>query len=392
MGGAGPIKADRSNSLEASQVVGTQVLRKSSVQGAFKELYEYEQGRLAMRPQAPDAAVPETRTLADVVAAARDGSAAGWIVDPAALCRGDMFEAVVQLEAEDTFRVSAVMSAFVAFVEEDPSAFGIADPRAVREAAAGNRLLEQMLAGLVTVRGRLVDFAHVKTERGPILVHHRLLDQLSEPPTNAADVFVVGVAEQVLFWKDLRRVLFSGSRYSVLCRVGRDGLQDSWTPVKLVDVLREVSPDLAQQIGSAGPALLRSMAQDPIGSPSQALDADASERMRHALRDYASRLDGRGAGQSELPWLEQVALPASAGDIRGWFRDVSASVGQQTAAGLTSEAAAATRQEVMEAVGLTLDGHSLTEPPPTPSPPPASSTPTGTAAAYLDAEFIGIYW
>ena len=80
------------------------------------------------------------------------------------------------------------------------------------------------------------------------LVHRRVLNQLSEDDTlQRRPVYIVGVAEQSLFWKDIRRVLFSGSRFRVLCRVAQDGIQESWTPVKLAHVLDAVLPIWARR-------------------------------------------------------------------------------------------------------------------------------------------------
>jgi len=71
------------------------------------------------------------------------------------------------------------------------------------------------------------------------------LEQLGDAVVDVRRLQVVAVAEADLFWRDIRRVLFSGARYTVLARVSRDNIQTEWTPVKLVELLKDVVPDLA---------------------------------------------------------------------------------------------------------------------------------------------------
>jgi hypothetical protein len=59
---------------------------------------------------------------------------------------------------------------------------------------------------------------------------------------------VVGVAEQALFWKDIRRVLFAKQRFRALCRVGRGDVSKSWVPLKLQEVLSSMFPELGEEI------------------------------------------------------------------------------------------------------------------------------------------------
>ncbi len=79
-----------------------------------------------------------------------------------------------------------------------------------------------------------MDYEVVHIEGREWIVHRRLLDQLAGTERPAArPLYVVGVAEQGLFWKDLSRVLFSGARFRVLVRVGQTayetpGPRSSW--------------------------------------------------------------------------------------------------------------------------------------------------------------------
>ena len=142
-----------------------------------------------------------------------------------------------------------MISALLEIVEEIPDATGLPSYDELVQARSVNRILEKLLVGLVPVRGHAADYGVVTIGDKEWVVHHKILRDLGiTDPAFVRPLYVVGVAEQAIFWKDIRRVLFSSARYRVLCRMGQSGLQDSWTPVKLAHVLKSVSPDLASQI------------------------------------------------------------------------------------------------------------------------------------------------
>jgi hypothetical protein len=170
------------------------------------------------------------------------------------------------------------------------------------------RILEKMLVGLVPVRGHVTDYAVVEFGEKEWIVHRKLLNELPEtelPPKRP--LYVVGVAEQSLFWKDVRRILFSKARFRVLCRLGQDGIQDSWTPVKLAHVLDVVVPGLRSQIDILGSGVLASMVKATKTSQS-------TDRRRHlmhnALVGYATLLAEHYGHSITVQDLSEVGLPS----------------------------------------------------------------------------------
>lgn len=225
---------------------GSQVLRRSIVQTTFKELYELEMESLAMRPMSKDLKPPVIRSLDDFKAASADLANDGWIVDPDYLTRGQLLEVEVQLEADAIFRVSEVFSAISEIIEESPETFGLDSYVDLNQMKSIERIFGKLLVGLVPIRGRAMDYVVAEFGEKVWIVHRKILDELTnvEMP-QALPLYVVGVAEHSLFWKDIRRILFSKARFRALCRMAQDGLQDSWTPVKLAHVLESVMPGLA---------------------------------------------------------------------------------------------------------------------------------------------------
>lgn len=389
---AGVAKAEVSSRVEGTQTSGSQVVRHSIVQATFKELFELEEDRLVLRATAPSGDVPVVKTAASLKTAANAGGITPWIVDAAALRRGELLEVQVELEAEAIYRMSATLSALIEIVEESPELVGLADREGVLQGMTASRVLERLLAGLVPLRGRAIDYRRMTVAGKDWLVHEEVLAQL--PETNELSlqpVHVVGVAEEDLFWKDIRRVAFSHSRFVVMCRVNRDGLQATWTPVKLVQVLEEFLPDLARQLDQASRGLLTAMAE------SDALDADSELRERHmraALVEYAGALaahHGHSVGEAdlseaELPTREQCSDSESLEARRAAFRAVSEHL--QKRYGIARDPlveaqfrAAALLDNGLGAGALGQSSRSGAAPPP-----------AEPSECYLDAEFVAIYW
>jgi hypothetical protein len=118
-------------------------------------------------------------------------------------------------------------------------------------------------------------------------VHRSAASDLpSSQDVRISEVFLVGVAEEGSFWKDLRRILFSGSTMTIMCRVALNGLQREWTPVKLADLYKQVIPALGPQLDSMSSQLVHGFRSG--ASEALAETGAVDERKSHALRLYAT--------------------------------------------------------------------------------------------------------
>lgn len=171
----------------------------------------------------------------------------------------------MKLDADEIFRFSVILTTLLRFVDQIPELANVTDAQSLRDALTANQILDQMLAGLVPLRGEVVDYRLVTVEGKDLVVHTRLLAQLHESVVDVRPLQVVAVAEAELFWRDIRRVLFSGARYTVLARVSRAGIQAEWMPVKLVELLKDFVPDLAANFDGRGllDAIKRAQAEIP---------------------------------------------------------------------------------------------------------------------------------
>lgn len=116
---------------------------------------------------------------------------------------------------------------------------------------------------------------------------------------------VVGVAEEALFWKDIRRVLFSRAAFLVMCRMSRPGLREerSWSPMKLAQVIGSVAPEVERQINDLSLESIFNTAETENGT------RDEDSAARRALLEYASSMlgeNGCSLGATEFSELDAI--------------------------------------------------------------------------------------
>lgn len=158
--GAPPFKAEAKSRLQSTRGRESQVLRKSIVQTTFKELYELEQSRLLLRPAEPDEERPNLADAAGLeVWAAKSGSP--WTVSSDRLTRGQLVEVEVELDPEPIFQMSTVMSTMLDIARDAPEIAQTGGYEQLGQIESVGRVLEKLLAGLIPVRGRALDYAAV---------------------------------------------------------------------------------------------------------------------------------------------------------------------------------------------------------------------------------------
>lgn len=150
---------------------------------------------------------------------------------PISLERGALIEVEVELAPDPIYGFNATMGVLTDIADDYPALF---DDKAtaliIAEAELVTKVLERLLVGLIPLKAEVCDLS-------------------------AGEVGGVGVTEQAKYWRDVRRVLFSKSKFTVLGRISRTGVQPSWTPVKLTEVMRDIAPqfpDMITRVGRVG--------------------------------------------------------------------------------------------------------------------------------------------
>jgi hypothetical protein len=384
-------KAGVSSGLERERSRGSQVLRKSIVQTTFRELVELERVDLALQADedAPDQPIRDVAGLAAAIAA-RSTEGDRWIIDPEELRRGQLVEVEVELEAESIYRVRAILGAMIEMIAENSEGDPLELP-GMGETITGARILEKLLAGLVPLRGRAINYRHVRLDGKQWIVHEKLVGRLHDTPRMEVNpLYLVGVAEADLFWRDLRRVLFAHSRYLVMCRLGRDGVNDEWTPVKMVDLLQEMLPGIALMLDE----MVAMMGTIGRAQRVQVNDEPRREMMRGALVAFGEELAKGHDGETSEQELADAGLLGteqcdSYGDLKRRRAAFDAIGGHlRGRLGFEEDGVLETtlRTRAMTDAGLDLNGNALAVAEPT------HRAPVDPKGHFLDAEIVAIYW
>jgi hypothetical protein len=381
------VKAKATAKVQGTKSRSTQVLRKATVQSTFKQLLEVED-RLVVPP--PSSGVAPYASKRDLEVGASRGKAEPWVIASQKLGRGELVEALVEVAVDPVYRVSSIIDAMSELLEEYP-AMATPEVRAqFEQARIMNRILDKFMVGLVPVKCKMVDYRCVNIDGHDYLVHQQAIDglpQAERPQTR--DVFVVGVTDEQLYWKDLRRILFSDSRFTVLCRINRPGIRTSWRPVKLAEVLEVAMPNLTVQMESLGQGALEAMAgAAAIGAGNQ-----LKYKRKIALSRYADKIvESRGLALSDSARIAvDIAADAGADDFgsidsrRAAFSAIESCVDSSSLA-IDPTSAATWRVECLAEAGLDPNGALL------PGPAPAPASPSVGSQRYIDTDLIAMYW
>jgi hypothetical protein len=157
----------------------------------------------------------------------------------------------VTLEAEWIFRFSKVFQELIEIIQEDPKLFDT-DSDSIREGKTINRVIQRLLSDLIPIRGRAIDYLVIQLDEDKVVIHRNLYEYLMEHGIadsrafSKEELYIVGLTERTLYWRNIRQVLFSNARFRVMCRMEQPGIQSSWSSLKLQDVLNSVFPEVGE--------------------------------------------------------------------------------------------------------------------------------------------------
>jgi hypothetical protein len=375
-----------SGKLTKGESTGTQTVRKSVIQTLFRDLHNREKQTLAVRPMSESVKLNSF----DLRKNMEELEAHGWIVDCEKLSRGKLFEIEVELEAESVFRVSSVISALWEILNESGTLF--IPEKDLSQIGWVNRILERLLTGLVPIKGKAVDYGMIRVDGKDYLVHSELAKRLeTEGEFKATSLYVVGVAEQKLFWKDIRRVLFSRSRFFIFGRIARSNLQPSWEPIKLAGILNSVIPDFQNHFRSMESQMVSSFL--PTSSPKG--NQISQELAGDALKIFARLISGHFGYEFDSEAEDQLSQIVSKyrdrfsnqEERRVAFDSVESFILGRANKTREPQAVAELREKALGQAGLDLVGPEIYKAEENHKLPDEE-----TLNLYLDTEIIAIYW
>jgi len=313
VGNAVIAKADISSRFQTTNSRTTQTSRKATVQSWFRDFHRIP----GLRIVEPVSSVQgyETKPLAEI-------TNMSLVAASSELKRGELVEFRVTLAAEPVFRLSTIFSEYMDMVDANPSMFTeLSGVAAMRDLQQVNKILEHLLVGLVPIKSVATDYSVIEINGEQHMVHNGLLPQVG---CGSVPLQIVGVTEQLAYWKDLRRVLFSDAGFTLLGRISHSGIVPSWTPVKLADLFGAVVPDFAESLDMLG--------RLPLTSRDLPVPTAYSELLGKALRYYADTVLAELAftpdeGQQVALTVEIAELqskPRTSSDQRAAFAAVGA--------------------------------------------------------------------
>lgn len=271
--------------VSSSENRSEQVLRKASVQATYKEWYNFERDAILLR-DANARKQPSAKTLEALTALAEKKQQNPWIVKSDNLHRGTLLELQVELRAAHIFRMSSIVSEMIDIFRDLPQSI-VALHEQVVPVESMVRLIERFLVGLIPIESRAIEFITFTYGEQEYIVHRALLRALrpsERPPTG--DLYIVGVTERDLYWKDIRRILFSKPQVTVLVRVGTDKVQTEWNEVKLLDLLGELDPTAVSKVREG----LLGIDSTSVSGPTHQTEDVLYEKRVEALEYHARRV------------------------------------------------------------------------------------------------------
>lgn len=236
--GSGSVES--SARYQTSNSNSTQSSRKAIIQTLFKELRELP---LDFKLERAGSTPAPLSSLEHIEAPGQQG-----VESADAFSRGTLVEVEVTLAVDPVFKLGTMMTEWTAMADDIPHMFGEGDRLTfLHNSQPIMKVLDRFLAGLIPIRATATDHVVATVGANDYIVRRSVLGSLN---VKTRPLQIVGVTEHIGYWRDIRRVLFSNARVTMLCRVARDGLQTTWTPVKLADLFSEVAPDFVDQVNA----------------------------------------------------------------------------------------------------------------------------------------------
>ena len=377
---------------QSSQSQSSQVIRKATVQTSFKELHDLVKGSLWL--SLPDTPSPTAiQNTSDIQRHFDELAKDRWIIDIAEMSRGGLLEANVALEADPLFRMTTVITTLYELMADRPDIFGSVPANQVKEVYSVGQVLDRLLAGLVPVRGRLMDFEAIRLGDKEVLAHRHIKDKLGmEYADDFIPVYVTGTAHESLFWKDIRQILFSESQYSVFCRLATEGMRNDWQPVKVVDLFEGLLPEFKEAINNASIMIRQMMkGRDNGETVEQSHDESPGTEL---VKEYVHLLEKFHQQLVSLDVMENEIIPVV--PFGNWYMSVNErrivldEVTNLVERELDKETPGETRRSLRNKVfddtdtvwvpSTTTFGQSIEQPR------------SGQSERFLDAEIVAIYW
>lgn len=301
------VESELGSRLLSQSANSKQVSRKATVQSLFRELHELSKLRL-ISTVGPTDEVSPLNSLDGL----ENVETKSTVLEVGKLTRGALVEMRVVLTADPIFTLKTLITEFSEMMGEAPEIFSGTDGlEGFDQAGPVNIILEKFLTGLIPIRCRALDHVVISHNSKDFIVHVDVVKNLN---IETRPLDVVGVTDEALYWRDIRRILFSDAAFTVLARVGRDGTHKSWNPVKLSQIFKGIAPNIVDDIGVASLTAMGT-AQKGKEGPYQ-----SEVSLENALNYYGGELLKQNGSDNENL---NLFVQANAMNLKGRWKTVS---------------------------------------------------------------------
>lgn len=293
-------KAEAGSRFQTKNSSTLQTAKKATVQSWFRELDKIPNLRLVETVQQV-----QSFTINSELVACDNRSVC---IREDEILRGHVVEFRVRLAADPIFHLVTIVSEMKAMAEDYPTMMtGNGGLEQFQELEGISRVLQRLLAGLVPVRAQIIDYVVVELDGNNYVAH---VDAIRGLKIDHKPLEIGCVTELDAYWKDIRRVLFSNAEFTMLCRVAKNGLSETWSPVRLADLLGQLAPNLSKQIDDAARIMFDAARHD---APSEAKDTAFRGVLEHYANGFSAEVERDFCESDQFEIQREIARLASAG-------------------------------------------------------------------------------
>lgn len=293
---AAPIKAMKVGAESRHKLTDSSsrsVVRKTVIQGTFGDLRTGGSSN-AMPVVRENRFLPErllgcVASLDDLKKKRKKLAKHGLLTPLDKLQRGDVFEVNVALRPDKMFSFVRGIESMVSIMQGRDGLFGEGADK-VEEGTPIAEVIDQFLVGLIPIHGSPINLNLVDIDGESYLIDGRVFHAESPFAAKPRSWELVAVTEEPSYWKDLRRVLYTGEQFTIYARIINPKLITGWNPVKLAGLMGDISKDVEREI-LALPDRLAEMFDDLEPAPAVELDGMFRRFADHLISEFATSPD-----------------------------------------------------------------------------------------------------
>lgn len=383
---SGPVKGLKLGSESRNKVTDTtaqEVVRRAVIQSTFRRLHTGNGGKhrpFGDRSRRDAKFDAEFATVEALKKKSKKLEKAGALKRLDSMSRGDLVEVEVTLRPARTFLAAHALESVSRMMAGRPQIFGDVSFQ-IKQASPMADVLTELMVGLVPIRAASTNIALVSIDEHKFLVDTRVLAPGSEVASSVERIEFVAQTEVASYWKDLRRVLYSGNDYTIYARLTSPEMRPSWKALKLNELLHDMSKEMGDAV-AALEKIVNDMFDKAAGAGEPVID------LRVMMHRFADALPGAIPSEEQTAVddaitaaMSQFSSASGLADVRAAFDIVVAAHERAVGREVDRLEIARSRAEVIkaaetDAVAATFQARSASAP----------------AVPQFEVEVVAIYW